>query len=125
VIVPEIAHDDMPDFYRLADVVVSVPESDSASVTMLEALACGRPLVATDLPAVREWLGEFEGPELVPVDDPAATAAALRRALDQPPRFGPNEAPEADPSSSSGPIRPGRWPNGIALFRAARPHTGG
>jgi glycosyltransferase involved in cell wall biosynthesis len=85
VIVPEIAHDDMPDFYRLADVVVSVPESDSASVTMLEALACGRPLVATDLPAVREWLGEFEGPELVPVDDPAATAAALRRALDQPP----------------------------------------
>jgi glycosyltransferase involved in cell wall biosynthesis len=85
VIVPEIAHTEMPDFYRLADVVVSVPESDSAAVTMLEALACGRPFVATDLPAIREWLGDLEGPELVPVDEALATAAALRRALEKSP----------------------------------------
>jgi glycosyltransferase involved in cell wall biosynthesis len=84
VIVPEIPHADMPDFYRLADVVVSVPESDSASITMLEAMACARPFVATDLPAVREWLGDFDGPELVPLDDVTATATALRRALELP-----------------------------------------
>ena len=85
LIVPEIPHAEMPDFYRLADVVVSVPESDSASITMLEAMACGRPFVATDLPAVREWLGDFDGAELVPLDDVTATAAALRRALELPP----------------------------------------
>jgi glycosyltransferase involved in cell wall biosynthesis len=84
VIVPEIAHAEMPDFYRLADVVISVPESDSAAITMLEALACQRPLVVSDLPAIREWLGDLEGPELVPVGDVAATAAALRSALDKP-----------------------------------------
>ncbi|MFI5259236.1 MAG: glycosyltransferase, partial [Candidatus Limnocylindrales bacterium] len=38
VIVDEIGHEQMPDYYRLADVVVSVPMSDSTSVTLLEAL---------------------------------------------------------------------------------------
>ena len=79
--VPEIAHADMTDFYRLGDVVVSVPASDSTSVSVLEALACGRPIVASDLPSIREWLGDLDSAALVPVDDPAATAAALNRAL--------------------------------------------
>jgi glycosyltransferase involved in cell wall biosynthesis len=81
VMVPEIAHSDMADFYRLGDVVVSVPASDSTSVSVLEALACGRPVVASDLPSIREWLWDLDSAALVPVDDPAATAAALIRAL--------------------------------------------
>ena len=81
VMVPAIAHSDMPDFYRLADVVVSVPISDSSSVSVLEALACGRPIVASDLPSIREWLWDLDRSALVPVDDPGATAAALTRAL--------------------------------------------
>jgi glycosyltransferase involved in cell wall biosynthesis len=81
VIVPAIAHSDMADFYRLADVVVSVPISDSSSISVLEALACGRPIVASDLPSIREWLWDLDSPALVPVDDPGATAAALMRAL--------------------------------------------
>ena len=81
VLVPEIAHADMPDFLRLADVVVSVPISDSTSVTTLEAMACERQVVAADLPSVREWLEELDPESLVPVDDAAATAAALARAL--------------------------------------------
>ena len=81
VLVPEIAHAEMPDFLRLADVVVSVPVSDSTSVTTLEALACERQVVAADLPSVREWLEELDPQALVPVDDAAATAKALERAL--------------------------------------------
>ncbi len=87
VMVPEIEHAEMPDFYRLADVVVSVPASDSTAVTNLEALACGRPIVAADLPSVREWLGELDNAVLVPVDDVEATAAALRQVLDQRPEI--------------------------------------
>ncbi len=83
VIVPEIAHAEMPDFLRLADVVASVPASDSTSVTMLEALACERQVVAADLPSVREWLEELDPELIVPVDDVAATARALARALDR------------------------------------------
>jgi glycosyltransferase involved in cell wall biosynthesis len=82
VIVPSIAHAEMPDYYRLADVVVSVPASDSTPITLFEALACERPVVAADLPAVREALGRLDPTTLVPVDDPAATAAAIARVLD-------------------------------------------
>ena len=84
VLVPEIAHDDMPAYFALADIVVSVPRSDATAVTLLEALACGRPVVISDLPSPREWL-EPVWPELiVPVEDPVALAAALRIALAMP-----------------------------------------
>jgi L-malate glycosyltransferase len=81
VYVPNIPHAEMPDFIRLADVVASVPMSDSTSVSILEALACERQIVAADLPSVREWLAELDPESLVPVDDVAATAVALNRAL--------------------------------------------
>ncbi|HEX7490558.1 MAG TPA: glycosyltransferase [Candidatus Limnocylindrales bacterium] len=76
-----IAHAEMPDFYRLADVVLSIPMSDATPVTLLEALSCGRPVVATDLPSVREWMGDLDPEALVPVDGVAATAAAIERLL--------------------------------------------
>jgi glycosyltransferase involved in cell wall biosynthesis len=46
----------LAELYRLADVVVSVPTSDSTPVSILEAMACGVAVVSTDLPALREWL---------------------------------------------------------------------
>jgi glycosyltransferase involved in cell wall biosynthesis len=48
----------------------------------LEALACGTPVVAADLPALREVLGDQA--ELVPPGDPDALAGALTRALEDP-----------------------------------------
>jgi L-malate glycosyltransferase len=80
-IVDEIADDEMPDLYRLADVVVSVPASDGGPITIVEALAVGRPIVATDLTSVREWLADLDPGSLVPVDDVEATAGAIWRAL--------------------------------------------
>jgi L-malate glycosyltransferase len=85
LIVPHIEDGDMPDLMRLADVVVSVPASDSTSSTILEALACGRQIVAGNLPSVREWLGDLDPEALVPIDDVPATAAALVRALNRDP----------------------------------------
>jgi glycosyltransferase involved in cell wall biosynthesis len=81
VVVPSIAHSDMPDYYRLADVVVSIPSSDSTPITLFEALACGRPVVASDLPAVRELMDRLDPAALVPVGDPDLTAAAIARVL--------------------------------------------
>jgi L-malate glycosyltransferase len=81
VVLPPIAHSEMPDYYRLADVVVSLPVSDSTPITLFEALACGRPVVAADVPAVREVLGRLDPAALVPPDDEDATAAALARTL--------------------------------------------
>jgi glycosyltransferase involved in cell wall biosynthesis len=72
---------EMPELYRLADAVVSVPASDGGPNTVVEALACGRPIVASDLPPNREWLADLDPAALVPVGDVAATAAAMRAVL--------------------------------------------
>ena len=60
-------------------VSVSVPLSDATSVAMLESMACGLPVLASALPANREWLGDNDG-LWVPVaggDDDAAAALAV------------------------------------------------
>lgn len=83
-ILDDVAHDALPALLRLADVVVSVPETDSFPVTLLEAMACGRPIVASDLPAVTPVLLDIDPATealLAPVGDVAATAKAIERAL--------------------------------------------
>jgi glycosyltransferase involved in cell wall biosynthesis len=82
-IVPAVSETELPDLYRLADVVVSVPSSDGGPNTVVETLASGRPIVASDLPANREWLAELDPEALVPVGDASATAAAISAVLDR------------------------------------------
>jgi len=81
VVVPTIAQGDMPRYLRLADVVISIPRSDSISVSVLEAMSCGRPVVVSDLPSPREWLDEVSPDLIAPIGDVDAVAAALARAL--------------------------------------------
>jgi glycosyltransferase involved in cell wall biosynthesis len=81
LILDEIRDDEMPELYRLASVVVSVPDSDGVPVSVLEAMACGTPVVASDLPGVRETLGAVAPKLLVPPGDSGSLADALRSAL--------------------------------------------
>ena len=81
IVVDTVAYGEMPDLYRLADVVVSLAASDGGPITVIEALATGRPVVATDLPAVREWAAELDPAALVPVADAEATARAIEHLL--------------------------------------------
>ncbi len=76
-----IAHDAMPDHLALADVVVSVPESDATPVSLLEAMAVGRPIVASDLPSVRALVAGYDPEALVPVGDAAATGRTIAARL--------------------------------------------
>ena len=80
-ILDRMAPDELPDLYRAAAVVVSVPESDSFPVTLQEAMATGVPLIVGDLPPTRAVLGGIAPESLVPIGDAEATAIALRRAL--------------------------------------------
>src|SRR5262249_6431163 len=66
-------HGELPAVYRAADVVVSIPSSDSSPRSVWEALACGRPVVVSDLPWARDELVDGDQALLVPLD---ATAVA-------------------------------------------------
>ena len=50
---------------------ISVPESDATSVSVLESMACGLAVIASDLPANRDWL---PAGALVPAGDAGALA---------------------------------------------------
>jgi glycosyltransferase involved in cell wall biosynthesis len=67
--------------HRLAAATVSVPASDGFPVSVLEAMACGTPVVAGDIPPVRAALGAIAPELLVPVGDAGALAQALHRGL--------------------------------------------
>jgi len=60
-----------------ASVYVSTSRSDSTSVSLLEAMACGVPPVVTDIPANREWIQDGKNGFLVPLNDPQALAEAV------------------------------------------------
>ncbi len=71
----------MADLYRLADVVVSVPSSEGLALTVLEAMACGIPVVISDLPSFDGWVAPGQNGLVVPVRDAEATAQAIVRLL--------------------------------------------
>jgi glycosyltransferase involved in cell wall biosynthesis len=83
-ILPGIAYPDMAAHHRLADVVVSVPKTDGTPVTMWEAMAAGVPMVASDIPSLREWLADLTPDLLVPVGDVERTAGAIASVLEMP-----------------------------------------
>jgi glycosyltransferase involved in cell wall biosynthesis len=43
-------------FYQSADLYVSASHSDGTSISLLEALACGRPALVSDIPGNCEWI---------------------------------------------------------------------
>jgi glycosyltransferase involved in cell wall biosynthesis len=64
-----------------AHVYVSVPSSDSLSLSTLEAMAAGAFPVVSDLPSQCDWIGDRVNGLLVPPRDAEALAVALATAL--------------------------------------------
>lgn len=52
--IQELQHSDMPQYYNMADAVVSVPLSDGLPQSLLEAMACGRPCIISRLERYNE-----------------------------------------------------------------------
>ena len=74
------ARNDIPEWLAAADVVVLPSRWEGMSLTMLEAMARGRSVVATDVAGAREALGAGGG-HLVPVEEPRVLARALAERL--------------------------------------------
>ncbi|MFC9851612.1 glycosyltransferase [Streptomyces prasinus] len=77
---------DASPWYQAADLVVLPSRWEGMALAPLEAMACGRPVVVTDVDGARESLPPAFAPRcLVPPEDPEALAGALAGLLLDPP----------------------------------------
>ncbi|MDI6104899.1 glycosyltransferase [Actinoplanes sp. NEAU-A12] len=70
---------EMPAWYRSADVLAATPWYEPFGLTPLEAMACGVPVVATEVGGLADTVVDGITGDLVPPREPKALAAALRR----------------------------------------------
>ncbi len=84
VFLPE--HTDVPLLFAAADVVLLTSRSESLPRVLVEAAACGRPAVATDVGGCREVVADGESGYVVPAGDAAALAERLLELLCSPER---------------------------------------
>mgnify|MGYP001283432217 CR=1 FL=1 len=52
----QVNQNDLPNYYRAADLYISTSHSDGTSISLLEALASGLPVLLSDIPGNREWV---------------------------------------------------------------------
>ena len=86
------ASDDVGSWLGAADVVVVPSRWEGLAYVVLEAMAAGRTVVATDVAGMREALGDTGF--IVPPEDPAALATTLALAFTQPRGTGARERVE-------------------------------
>lgn len=84
--------------FHLADVLVlpSINSTESYGMVQVEAMTCGTPVVATDLPGIRQPVTMTGMGLIVPPQDTNALANAINTILDDPQRFSGNAATVAE-----------------------------
>ena len=85
-----VPHEELPNFYRSATVTV-VPsvvdrlgDQEGLGLVIVEAMGCGCPVIASDLPAIRDVVRDEEAAMLVPRGNAFMICEALCRVLDSP-----------------------------------------
>jgi rhamnosyl/mannosyltransferase len=78
-----IPDNELPALYRGAGVTVlpSINSNEAFGMCLLESMSCGKPVVTTNLPGVKEIAG-FGG-LTVPMDDPSALHEGIEKAINQ------------------------------------------
>lgn len=79
----QVNQGNLPAMYRAADLYVSASHSDGSSVSLMEALGCGLPVLVTDIPSNREWVTSEQQGWLFPDGDEQSLAQGILRALRQ------------------------------------------
>jgi len=76
-----VAADEMPAWYRSADVVAATPWYEPFGLTALEAMACGVPVVASAVGGLADTVVDGVTGDLVAPRDPRALGLTLRRLI--------------------------------------------
>jgi glycosyltransferase involved in cell wall biosynthesis len=79
-----VSYELLPEYFCLADLYVSSALSDGTSISLLEAMACGLPVVVTNSFGNMEWVNPGQNGWLVSPGDPGALTAAFDEALTSP-----------------------------------------
>jgi L-malate glycosyltransferase len=79
----QVSQSDLPRWYQMADLYISPSHIDGSSVSLMEALACGLPVLVSDIPANREWVSEDRNGWLFPDGDVEALAGKIMSAMDR------------------------------------------
>lgn len=72
----------VPQWLSQGDIFLNTPRIDNTPVTVLESMACGLCTVSTDVGGICDLVEDRATALLVPSDDPAAAAAAVRELVE-------------------------------------------
>lgn len=78
----QVSQPDLPRYYRSADLYLSASHSDGSSVSLMEAMACGLPVLVSDIPGNREWITPGIQGWWFPDGDVQAMAEAIVQAVE-------------------------------------------
>ncbi len=78
-----LGHDELPDYYRKTTLYVTPTRYEGFGYTLLEAMACGVPVVATSVGAIPEVVDNGLTGLLVDAEDPKALANAILSLLSE------------------------------------------
>jgi L-malate glycosyltransferase len=78
----QVSQAELPRYYRTSDAYISASHSDGTSISLLEAMACGRPVIVSDIPGNREWVTPGENGWWFADGNPAALAQAISQAIE-------------------------------------------
>jgi glycosyltransferase involved in cell wall biosynthesis len=81
--VGQVSNANLPRYYRAADLYISASHSDGTSISLLEAMACARPVVVSDIPGNREWVTPAENGWWFQDGDIGSMVEALSDALQE------------------------------------------
>jgi glycosyltransferase involved in cell wall biosynthesis len=74
-----IPHAEFATALNASDVFISVPSVDATAVSLLEAMACGRAIIVSQLPSATEWVSDGRSGLVVPPRDVDRLATAMER----------------------------------------------